>query len=221
MLYILMHEFKLLFFKIKTVILAIILFGFVFGFGTALALLNVNEISYYLSLSFIFAIFGLIIISIQSNHIISAEEENTTIRLLITKATRLDIVLGKFLGIFLYWVVIVTIQYLLIFFKTGTIYFELYYSLISFIFFGCAFNIFISSISKTIIQSNFISLIVSILLTSIFINKWLSIETNFDWSIFFLPQTYLVEYYNFAILSIFVGLIFILVSYLIIRKRDY
>src|SRR5699024_8636622 len=121
----------------------------------------------FLSLRFCFlyaAVISLILIVLCflfafaiSHDLINKEIELKTIRLLITKTSSLKLMLGKFLGTLLFWIVTVSISYSIIYFISDSWHTESFLQAIVFIFYVVSLVFLISTIvtkSKMIIFSN-------------------------------------------------------------------
>jgi ABC-2 type transport system permease protein len=115
------HEFKSLFKSFKT--LAII--GIIFGssylladvMGQFMQELGTEEIGkngYAAGLMILIVFFGLFFVSGLSHDTINREVSSRTMRFLVTKTSRTKIIIGKFLGISLFWTLCLFISFLLI-----------------------------------------------------------------------------------------------------------
>ncbi|WP_281882978.1 ABC transporter permease [Paenibacillus sp. YYML68] len=71
-------------------------------------------------LSFILVAFGALFVYILSHDIINRDIELQRIRLLVTKTSRRNIVLGKFLAVWLFWLSITTITFVIVSIMTKT-----------------------------------------------------------------------------------------------------
>ncbi|MFD3259707.1 ABC transporter permease subunit [Paenibacillus lentus] len=71
-------------------------------------------------LSFILVIFGALFVLTLSHDIVNRDIQLQRIRLLITKTSRTSVILGKFLAVWLFWVIVSLISFVLVSFITRT-----------------------------------------------------------------------------------------------------
>lgn len=147
-----MREFTYLCKGIKSIVLLSLFVGFTYmiaSIGDYLPfLMQNNESSSSLSggLRFLILFFGFIFVTMVSHDTINKEIDTQTIRFLVTKTSRYSIVLGKFLGILSFWILVTTISYVPAVIKTQHIDFHDYMKLIQYLCVMVSVTIFLSSV---------------------------------------------------------------------------
>lgn len=165
-------------------------------------------------------VFGFLFVFAISHDALSSETELKTIRLLVTKTSRLNIMIGKFLGAYLFWVFTLSISFGIISLYSKSLFFMDYFKLITLLFYIVCLVLFISvMISKTKITmflGIFLGIVLPILnLFAMFSHKWYLIPFKF-----ILPYYYLSLSWGYMVL-IGIGLIFFLISVVILYRRDF
>lgn len=147
-----MREFNYLCKGIKSVVLLSLFVGFTYMIASLsdyFPFLTQNtESSSSLSggLKFLILFFGFIFVSMVSHDTINKEIDTQTIRFLVTKTSRISIVLGKFLGILSFWILVTTLSYIPAVLKAQHIDFFDYLKLIQYLFVMVSVTIFLSSV---------------------------------------------------------------------------
>lgn len=149
------------------------------------------------------------------------EVYSRTVRFLVTKTSRSSILLGKFLGNFLFWVVCLTISFILIMPFSNAFYFlELIQSII-FISYFLGFSLLLSTIISSPSITMFLGITISIILPII---GMISIGTT---NVFIQIVSYITPYYyftndqtDFTYIVVIFPVIFLLISIITLRKRD-
>ncbi|UOQ49712.1 ABC transporter permease [Gracilibacillus caseinilyticus] len=175
---------------------------------------------YTLAISFIVLMFGFLFAFAISHDVINKEIEMRTIRLLVNKIPRWQIVIGKFFGILLFWVVTIFISYAILTAISGEWSFLDYLTTLLFLFYVISFVLFISTIIPKTKLTMFLGILLGLFLpimglVSLTVEKW-----------YMIPFKYLLPYYyvenGSALLPVplLFGIVFLFVSILIMRRRD-
>lgn len=165
-----MQEFRNLAKSIKTIIVIGIIFGITYftanSFDKRLPeeLSDAGDESYSLGVILTILVLGLMFITILSHDTVNREINDRTVRFLVPRISRSKIILGKFIGIFLFWALCIVICFGLLIPFIGTFYWPGFLECILFIAFGISLYLFLS----TIISKPSISLFIGILLSLAF-----------------------------------------------------
>lgn len=100
--------------SMKAIIVILIFTGGSFFVSNSLSQMTgkLDGSEYYSSLRLFVFIFGYLFATILSHNAINSEIETKTIRLLLTKTSKTKFVLGKFLGILLFWAICLSVSFL-------------------------------------------------------------------------------------------------------------
>lgn len=176
---------------------------------------------YSLATTFIFIVFGFLFVFAISHNVINKELELKTIRLLVTKVSRIDIVIGKFIGMLLFWISIIALTYGIIYLFAPTNYLREFSETAVLFFYIVSFVLFISTIVTKSLLSMFLGVFLSIVLPilgllSAVIDKWYL--TLFK---YVLPFHYLDNVTYHLLFPLLIGCIFLTVSVIIMERRDF
>ncbi|MED2709025.1 MULTISPECIES: ABC transporter permease [Bacillus cereus group] len=225
-----LREFKSLFKSIKSMIFICIMFGvtllianFLKGFESNLAEAGLKNI-YTGGLLGLILVLGPLFVMSLSHDIINNEIYNRTIRFLVTKTSRDNIVLGKFLGVLLFWFVCLFLSIFMLFFISKEFYFKELITMTIFMSYFICLSLFLSTVISKPSMTMFISIIISILFPVI--GMWGVVSDN---NIILDLFGYLMPYYYFSqpgkdylmFIVVIFPIIFLLASLLIFRKRDF
>lgn len=224
------REFKSLFTSIRSILIIVVLFGVTIGtarlvrqFEAPLQELGLGNDAYAMGLMLLLILAAPLFVTSLSHNIVNKEMDTRTIRFLATKTSRSNIILGKFIGSFLFWVVCITVALILIipFSKSFSIV-NLIQSVI-FVSYFISLTLFLSTIILKPSLSMFLGIIISITLPVL--GLW-SMETDnffikaigYITPYFYYTQEKTYNYYTYFVA--FFPILFILLSLSIFRKRD-
>lgn len=195
---------------------------------------------FLLSIRFLVGAFGFLFGMALSHDILNREIESQTIRYLVTKTPRIHLITGKSLGVYLFWVLSITISFLIISYYAKSLFFLSYIQLLSFMAYVVGLTIFLSYFIKRTTYSMFISVILGIIIPALgaFVT---GIKINWDSLIFTLPTNtttdnllvfipyylkFLLPYYYFplenglTLLPFFMGVLFITIVTILFKRSD-
>ncbi|MGN9866653.1 ABC transporter permease subunit [Bacillus swezeyi] len=117
-----LNEFKSLFKSIKSIIIMIIIFWVSYKVAELIENapadvirdLGLGDNPNEAGIAVIVFLFGFLIISGLSHDMINREVNSRTIRFLVTKTSHTKIIVGKFLGVWLFWIICMTASFLLV-----------------------------------------------------------------------------------------------------------
>ncbi|MFD1927739.1 ABC transporter permease subunit [Sporosarcina siberiensis] len=185
------------------------------------ALILENDVMIYSAgLSFIILIFGPLFAFILSHDVMNREIEQRTMRFIVTKVSRTNIVLGKVLGHLFFWLTILTAAYLLIFILSGYFSFHAFFQSFSALSVFVALALLLSLLINKPILSSFLSILLGIAipiisLLVIFSEKWYISIFKYMSPYYYLQDDLMIFLVNFAFSAIYV-----LVAIYLFRKRD-
>ncbi len=115
------REFKSLFSSIRSIVIIVVLFGVTIGsarlvrqFEAPLQELGLGNDAYAMGLMLLLILAAPLFVTSLSHNVVNKEMDTRTIRFLAAKTSRSNIILGKFIGSFLFWVVCIAVALLLI-----------------------------------------------------------------------------------------------------------
>ncbi|WP_152657788.1 ABC transporter permease [Oceanobacillus sp. CFH 90083] len=225
-----LREFRSLFTSIRSILIIAVLFGVTVGaarlvrqFEAPLQELGLGQDAYVMGLMLLLILAAPLFVTSLSHSIVNKEIDTRTIRFLATKTSRSNIILGKFIGSFLFWSVCITVALLLIipFSKSFSV-LNLIQAII-FVSYFIGLTLFLSTIISKPSLSMFLGIIISIALPVL--GLWstgtdnLFIKTlGYVTPYFYYMQEENDHYYTYFVA--FFPILFIVLSLFIFRKRD-
>src|SRR5699024_1570977 len=174
-----------------------------------------------LATTFIFIVFGFLFVFAISHNVINKELELKTIRLLVTKVSRIDIVVGKLIGMLLFWISIILVTYGIIFLFAPANYLRELSETVVLFFYIVTFVLFMSTIITKSLLSMFLGVFLSIifpilgLLSTVF-DKWYFILFKY-----ILPFYYLDNVTFHLVFPVLIGCLFIILAITVMERRDF
>lgn len=191
-----------------------------FAQGQVEELSQVNNI-YAGGLVVLLLIVGPLFVTSLSHNVLNKEIESRTIRFIVTKTPRRNVIIGKFMGMIMFWIVCLSIAFLLLIPYAKAFYFPEFMQSIVFMAYFAGFTLFLS----TVINNSSMTMFIGILLSIAFpvIGLW-SIGTE---NVFIKAISYVTPYFYYGqentICTYSVALfpvLFVLLSLFILKKRD-
>ncbi len=223
MLCIAMKEFKNLICSIKSIIIIMIFVLFSYYISDFLANSinsNSDKGAAYSSIRLLVFVLGYLFASILSHNAINKELELKTIRLVITKVSRLKFWMGKFLGVYCFWFVCLTISYLLISIMSSQIDIEVYIMILCIMAYFVSFVLMMSTIIAKSSLSNFLGLVVGIALPGFGLWITLSEQKVFSFVKYLFPYFYILKGNAYIIIPLLISFIMAAFSYIIFRRKE-
>ncbi|MCP3029630.1 ABC transporter permease [Halobacillus sp. A5] len=164
--------------------------------------------------------FGILFVFILSHDAISKESQNRTMRFLVTKTSRRNILLGKAIGITLFWAIVVLLSVSVISLIAKMFFIKTFLQCIVFLFYGIAISMLVSTLSKKGSQSLFIGLLVSLVLpvasfATIFWDNLL-----IQWIKYLTPYYYMDLSVGYLSIVVVLSLLIFGTSTILFEKRD-
>ncbi|WP_347552991.1 ABC transporter permease subunit (plasmid) [Pseudalkalibacillus hwajinpoensis] len=179
-----------------------------------------KESAYTSGLSVGVIFFGILFVFILSHDAISKESQNRTMRFIVTKTSRKNIILAKAIGITLFWIAVVFLSVSAISLVAKMFFIKTFLQCIVFLFYGISITLLVSTLCKKGSQSLFIGLLVSLLLPAV------SFATIFWDNIFIQWVKYLTPYYymdlglGYLTIVLVLSLGLLVTSSILFEKRD-
>ena len=224
-----LKEFKSLFKSIRSIIIILFIFGVTLGaaklisqYQIQLQSLGIGDNAYVGGLFVILFVAGPIFVTSLSHNIINKEVSSKTIRFLATKTSRENIVLGKFFGNVLFWTTCVLLSLLLIVPFAKTFYFAEFIQSVIFISYFIGLTVLLS----VLINKPMLTLFLGIIFAFVFpvLGFWHLASDNLFLKIFsyITPYFYYSQEQSFyAYFVVIFPIVFVLLSLIIMRKKDF
>ena len=222
------REFISLFKGVKSVIIVIMLlvtsyysakFSNLLTSGIELTAREAENI-YTVGLLILLLFFGQLFVMGLSHDSLNRETHERTIRFLVTRTSRTSIIVGKFLGIWLFWFVCLTISFLLTSIFSQKIDVFIFSQTMSLVTYQIALTILLS----VLIPKPGITMFLGIMIGVAFpiIGFWVTLTTNTwgNWMKFITPYYYLNrEDYTFLVIILLAGIMLVIAN-LIFKRRE-
>nr|WP_289037749.1 ABC transporter permease subunit [uncultured Allobacillus sp.] len=176
--------------------------------------------AYTAAIALIVLILGFLFVFATSHDLINKEIELKTMRLLVTKTSRVQIMVGKFLGTLLFWVATITISFAVIFIISGSWFLKDYFHSFVFLFYIVSFVVLVSTVFTKSKLTMFLGILFGIALpilglTSTVSNKWYLVPFKY-----LLPYRYLEGSIALMFVPIVIGAVYLLIAVFIMQRKD-
>ncbi|KAF1296072.1 hypothetical protein BAU15_12395 [Enterococcus sp. JM4C] len=173
----------------------------------------------YSSLRLLVFVFGYLFVSVVSHNCINEEIESGSIKFILSKINRQQFVLGKFVGITLFWLICIGISFITLSVLALQFHFSLLLTLMSVIIFYISLCIFISVVITKTSLTNFLGLIIGIALP--IIGLWCTFSTKW-YSIFkyLFPYEYIVSGGIFIVIPLLLSGVFLGFSIKLFKRNE-
>jgi len=226
MIHIIRNEFMNSFKSFKSI--AIIVFFTITSFLTAsylsdnaqlLGELN-SDSAYTSTIKFLVFFLGFLFVFSVSHDLVNRELDYNTIRLLVSKTSRFNIIIGKMLGSFIFWVCSISISFIVVSIYAKTWFYLDYVTVIAVLFFITSFNVFLSTVVTKPSMTMFLGILLGILfpilgLWAAFSDKWYLLPFKY-----LLPYHYVVESNFYLVGPFLIGILLVATSYIIFKRKD-
>ncbi|MFS0656477.1 ABC transporter permease subunit [Bacillus sp. 179-C3.3 HS] len=170
----------------------------------------------------VISLFGFFLIFLLSHDILSREIHLKTIRFLVSKTTRLNIVIGKYLGLMLFWISCIMITYVLNMVISHRFLFSDALEILTFISVGISFTLFLSILFPNPQQSMFVGMLFSLLFPIVSVISVISSEWFIHWFQFITPYFYArwSEPSTFMLMNVGMTAMLLIGTALLFQRRD-
>ncbi|WP_350299909.1 hypothetical protein [Peribacillus frigoritolerans] len=164
--------------------------------------------------------FGQLFVMGLSHDSLNRETHERTIRFLVTRTSRTSIILGKFLGIWLFWLICLTTSFLLTSIFSQKIDVFIFTQTMSLLTYQIGLTILLSVLIPKPGYTMFLGIMVGVAFP--IIGLWVSFTSNVwvSWMKFITPYYYLIrEDYTFLVIFILAGIMLVIAN-LIFKRRE-
>lgn len=182
---------------------------------------NGDNVSLYSAvIAFLVLLFGFLFVFATSHNVINKEIEKGTMRLLVTKISRTQIVTGKMLGTMLFWTLTISITFAILSVITGTWLPIDYIQSLVCLFYMISFTLLLSTIVPKSTLTMFLGVFLGISLPIVGLvatlsDKWYIIPFKYGLPYYYLDDSILLLFVPFGI-----GVIYFLTSVYILKRKD-
>ncbi|WP_380167132.1 ABC transporter permease subunit [Kroppenstedtia sanguinis] len=190
-----------------------------------LSLLNAGDIENLAvdgsaGLRFLIYFLGFLLIMVYSHDVVNREVDSQRIRLLVTKTSRLSIILGKWFGIWMYWSTVVILSFLIISMITSSFSLLELGKLLVFIFYPASITLFLSTILPSTGLSTLVAIFSGLVLPGL--GVWSLVSSNFVATLlkYLFPYYPLLKEPSLFLLPIGVSVAMILLTSYIFNRKE-
>lgn len=180
----------------------------------------IDKSSFYASIRLLVFLLGYLFVSILSHNCINKEIETKTIRLTITKISRIDFLIGKLLGTMLFWIACLLISFLMISIMGKVFDISILFMLIVTMIYFISIVLLLSTIITKSSLTNFIGLVLGLLIP--ILGLWLTMggSTNLDFLKLLFPYYYVLKGMAYMFIPLGISLILNIISIRILSRKD-
>jgi len=221
---ILKKEFLDMFRGLKALIIVILFIGtsyFSSNYVSDLGLLGSAEESAPIlaGLRLLIMLLGFLFITTMSHDVMNRDVESQTIRLLVTRTSRQNIVLGKFCGIFLFWVLVLVLSFIPLMIAGGKPYLLEFLQLAGYMAYASALTVLISILVTKSKLSMLVALIVSIAFPAI--GMWATLQEGaWHYLAYAFPVLYLIKSNFLIVVPLLIAGMLVTAAILLFERRD-
>lgn len=196
------------------------------SFADLLLSLNIDftteekQIIQTIGISFLIMFFGMLFVMGLSHDTINREMHERTIRFLVTRTSRTSIIVGKFLGISLFWFVCLLASFVIISIFVHDFDFIVLFQSTSLAVYYSALTVLLSVLIPKPGFTMFLSVVLGIAFP--IFNGWLVLTTNnwVSWLKYIFPFYYLDEVNGMFLIVFLLAAVFVAIAILAFRRRE-
>lgn len=176
--------------------------------------------AYTAAIALIMLVFGFLFVFATSHDLVNKEIELKTMRLLVTKVSRLQIMLGKFLGTMLFWIVTVSISFAILSMFAGSWFPKDYFQSLIFLFYIISLVLLISTVITKAKLTMFLGIILGITLPIVGLAATMSDKWYLAPFKYLLPYKYLEASVGLMFIPLAIGIVYFLLAVFLMQRRD-
>ncbi|SDC79674.1 ABC transporter permease [Marinilactibacillus psychrotolerans] len=218
-----LEELKRILKSIRTII--IILIFVLFSYGMSSTLSNVAGSSgdditaAYSSIRLLVFILGYLFVSILSNNCINTEIETGSIKFVLAKINRPQFIVGKFIGIFLFWFICISTSVTVILFLTNQVDLSIFFMLICVVTYYISLCILLSVLVSRSSMTNFIGLIIGIMFP--ITGLWVTLSDKWYSSFKYLfPYEYILKGGYLIVVPVLISIIYLSIAVFSFSRKE-
>lgn len=169
---------------------------------------------------FIIGFFGFLFVFATSHDVVNKEIEMGTMRLLVTKISRIEVLTGKLIGAMLFWIVTMSISFAVLTIIAGSWFPKDYMQSLVFIFYIVSFVLLVSTIIPKSTLSLFLGIICGVTLpivgvTATITDRWYLVPFKY-----LLPYRYLDSNIFLMFIPLGISCVYFLIAVYFIQRKD-
>ncbi|TFD94319.1 ABC transporter permease subunit [Jeotgalibacillus sp. R-1-5s-1] len=178
-----------------------------------------TERIHYAGLLMLLLVFGQLFVMGLSHDVINRETHDRTMRFLVTRTSRLSIVLGKFFGVFLFWLLCVTVSFSIVFAFSQQLDWLSFLQVMSLLFYQIALTVMLSVLIPKPGFTMFLGIIVGLAFPVV--GFWVTFSNNpwVSWLKFVNPLYYLESDVTFPIILL-LSAVWLALAYVVFKRRE-
>lgn len=175
---------------------------------------------YAVGISFAVLSFGPLFVFSLSHDVFNREISGRMMRFLVTKTKRTNIVLGKFIGISMFWLSIIVVAFGLIFLFTQSFDVKVFFETLSVVTVFIGIALMLSLLVTKPMLSMFLGVIIGIVYPAISVWSIFSDSWYIKWFRFFSPYYYIYEESYLFLVNFGLSALLVIVSIFLFNRRD-
>lgn len=180
---------------------------------------GVNSI-YPSAIMMVMKVFGFLFIFAISHDLINKEIETNTIRLVVSKISRLQFMIGKMLGTLIFWIVTITISFGILFIISGEWFLNEYIQIIMFVFYIISLVLLLSTLITNPKLTMFLGIFLGIILPILGLVAGTVDEGYITPFKYILPYNYINSSVELMFIPFTIGLLFFIIAGFILQRKD-
>lgn len=222
------HEYLQLLKSIKSILVILFLLGVTYGGiqlteqfqGLLTDFPTDMDAMYAVGISFAVLSFGPLFVFSLSHDVFNREISGRMMRFLVTKTKRSNIVLGKFIGISMFWLSIIVVAFGLIFIFTQSFDAKVFFETLSVVSVFIGMALVLSLLISKPMLSMFLGVLIGIVYPAISVWSIFSSSWAIKWFRFFSPYYYISEESYLFFVNFGLSALLVIVSVFLFKRRD-
>lgn len=205
--------------SIRATIIITVFVTFSYILSTNISTFSEPTTENYSSIRLLVFILGYVFVSISSNNCVNHELETGSIKFILSKIKRYQFILGKFIGIFLFWFICISATFFIISSLTYQINFFIWFMLLCVITYYISFCILLSTSINNSAITNFLGLILGLIFPIVGLGSTLS-DKWYCYFRYLFPYEYILKGGIWIIVPLIISIIFLTIAIRIFNKRE-
>ncbi|MFL2142041.1 MULTISPECIES: ABC transporter permease [Ruoffia] len=217
-----LEELKHILKSIRTIV--IILIFVLFSYGMSSTLSNITSTgdsiaAAYSSIRLLVFILGYMFVSTVSNSCINREIETGSIKFVLSKINKQQFIIGKFIGIFLFWFICIGTSFTVISFLTNQVDLSILFMLMSVVTYYISLCVLLSVLVSKSSTTNFIGLIMGIFFP--IVGLWVTLSNEwYNFFMYFFPYEYILKDGYFIVVPVLISIIYLSIAVVSFSRKE-